>query len=272
MKLLAVFLCNVLVCGRAFALEPACALDDGFAIPSAGTMAVASQCYPGAESYIRGVFAAGAWRVPYGIGDLTVTTVHAGFGSDRLGISLSASGSGFELYGEEHEKLGCSFSPFPFISSGLRITRSAMRIRGFGHASAWSADAGVVVHPCESVFLAGSLEDINGAEIGESREPLDGSLRFAASWRMPVDVTLLAAVTKVRRFDPSLSAGLTLALARVLTLGVVGANEPDRFEFLCGVNIRGAIFSYRGLSHSDLDMTHGFSIVWYGENDTDICM
>ena len=81
-----------------------------------------------------------------------------------------------------------------------------------------------------------------------------------------MDVILLASVTKVRRFDPSLAAGFTVEVMHVLTVGVVGANEPDRFEFLCAVKAMGAVFSYRGFSHRDLGMSHGFSMSWSADS------
>ena len=51
-------------------------------------------------------------------------------------------------------------------------------------------------------------------------------------------------------------------LLDVLTIGVIGTNEPDRLEFLCGVQVKGTVFSYRGSYHRDLNMSHGFSINW----------
>jgi len=106
---------------------------------------------------------------------------------------------------------------------------------------------------------------LRGAELGESREPLDGRLRCAFSWMTSGNVALLASVSKVRRFDLSFTGGFSAEVLNVLTLGIVGANEPDRLEFLCGVKVKGAVFSYRGCYHRELDMSHGFSIKWHSE-------
>jgi len=119
------------------ALEPVSALEDGFSVPSGTSMAEASHSYPGSESYITGGFVSGAWRVPFGVENLAVTTLLAGVNAGKIGLSVSYSGSGFELYGEEQEKLGVSFTTLTGVSTGIRITRNAMRIRGFGNASAW---------------------------------------------------------------------------------------------------------------------------------------
>ena len=259
-KALIVLTVFVFLSGKAYALEPVSALEDGFAVPSSGSMVEASLSYPGSESHIHGGFVSGAWSVPYGVEELAVTTCQAGINLRKAGLYISYSGSGFDLYGEEQEKLGFSFAPFKSVSAGIRIARNAMRIRGFGHASAWSSDAGVIFHPYDSVYIAGAFEDIAAAELGESHEPLDGRLRFAASWRIPEDMIFLASATKVRRFDTSFSAGFTAKLMQVLTIGVAGANEPDRFEFLCAVEVRKAVFSWRGLYHRELGMSHGFSI------------
>ena len=196
--------------------------------------------------------------------DLAVSTVHAGMNLGRAGMSISCSSTGFDLYGEDHEKIGLSFSPFGGLSAGVRFTRYAMHIKNFGEASALSADAGVILCPFTTVCIAASYEDIANAELGESREPLDGIARCAASWSISEYFTLLSSATKVRRFEPSISGGFTMEMLDALTFGVVGGNEPDRFEFLGTVNVSGICFSYRGSHHRDMGMSHGFSLSWGG--------
>ena len=254
-----------LYAGNAHALETVTAFDSGLSVPSAGSMPESSMLYPGAESFTDGGFAAVGWSVPFGVEDLAVTSFHGGRDFGRAGVSFSLNTSGFDLYGEEQEKLGIYFSPFDGFSAGVRVTRNAMRIKGFGHAEALSADMGMVLNPFEAVYLAASFEDIADAELGESREPLDGLRRFSASWDASKSITLLSSVTKVRRFDPSFSGGFTAEILEALLFGVVVGSEPDRFEFLGTVNVSEIHFSYRGAHHSDLGMTHGFSMSWgYG--------
>lgn len=244
-------------------LEPATALDDGFAAPSPSTLAEASLSYPGIEAFISRPFSVVAWSAPFGMNDLAVTTAAAGGRIGGAGVFFSYTGTGFDLYGDDQERLGIALPFGSRLAAGARVTRSALRIRGFGDASVWSADLGAVFRPVPDVFLSASFEDLAGAELGESKEPLDGRSRFAASWRIPGTATILASVTKVRRFDPSLSAGVLMELSPSLTAGVLGAGEPDRIEFLAAVT-RGARFSYRGSFHRDLGFTHGFSIGWGG--------
>lgn len=245
-----------------FALEPVTALDDGFAIPSAATMTEAALAYPGSETFIRGPFATLAWSTPYGIQDLAVTTVAAGTHAGKTGIFIAYSGTGFDLYNDDQERFGISRSLGNHLSAGARITRNALRIKGFGGDAAWSADLGAVFHPSENIFLAASFEDMANAQLGESKEPLDGRSRLAASWRISGAATLLASVTKVRRFNPSLSGGVLMELSPSLIAGVMGANEPDRVEFLAAFSTIGLRFSYRGSFHRDLGFTHGFSLGW----------
>ena len=251
-----------LLTGKVSAFEPVSAVDDGFAVPYEEGMVAASVLYPGAESYLNGGFIIAAWSVPYGLEDMAVTTCHTGFNFGKTGLSVSYSGSGFDLYGEEQEKLGISLSPFKWISTGFRITRNAIRIKNFGRAAAWSTDTGMIFHLSESLYIAAALEDLVSAELGSSCEPLDGKTRLAATWRTGGNVTLLASLTKVRRFDPSLSAGFTAEIVNILTIGVMGAHDPDRFEFLCSVKPKKIVFSYRGSYHRELGMSHGFSINW----------
>jgi len=252
----------LLTAANAYALEIITSLDDGFAIPSREGMIEASLLYPGVETFIKGGFAVCAWSVPFGIDDLAVTSLHAGMNLGKASISVSFNSSGFDLYGEEQEKIGFSFSPYKNVSTGVRLTRNAMRIKGFGSEDALSADMGLVLHTFNTLFFAASFENITGAKLGESNEPLDGLARFAASWNASKHITLLSAVTKVKRFDPSFSGGFAAEIMNTLTLGVVGGNEPNRFEFLGTVIVSGIHFTYRGSHHSELGMSHGFSISW----------
>ena len=261
-RIICFFLALLCTAAESWALEPVSALDDGFAIPSGAGMSGASYHYPGAESFQRRHFAIVAWYRPFGIDDLAVTTVHTGTTMGRFGLSLSYSGSGFDLYGDEQEKIGVSCKIMRTVSIGVRATRNAMRIKGFGDAAALGADIGVVVQPVESVYIAVSHEDIFGAELGDSHEPLDGRTRLSASLSLPGEATLLTSISKVRLYTTSFSGGVTLKLFQSLTLGVIGGNEPDRMEFLVCVPVRNLQCSYRGLYHRDLGMSHGFSLSW----------
>ena len=260
-----IFLLINIITSPAYALEPVTAFDDRFAVPSNCSITEASLFYPGSESFASGRFAVLGYRIPFGMEDLAVSTLHAGMNFGRAGVSVSFNGSGFDLYGEDQEKIGASFLLLDTAAAGVRLTRSAMRIEGFGQTNAWSADIGMVMHLLDSVFLAASVEDIAGAELGESKEPLDGAVRFAASWEIAEQVTLLSSVEKVRRFQPSLGCGCTVNLLDALTVGVIGGNEPDRFEFLGEVAVSILSFSYRGSYHREMGMTHGFSLRWSGD-------
>ncbi len=246
----------------ALALEPVTALDDGFVLPSPATMAEASLSWPGSEALAGGSFAVLGWTAPFGVRDLAVTTAAAGTRIGKAGVFISYSGTGFDLYSDDTEKIGASWAFSGKIAAGARLTRTAMRIGGYGDADAWSADAGIVIRPVETLSLALAVEDMAGAELGESREPVDGRTRAGASWRMTEEVTLLASVTKVRRFDPSLSAGVLAEIIPSFLVGALGAGESDRIEFLAAFDLRSLRFSYRGSFHRDLGFTHGFSLGW----------
>ncbi len=251
--------------GNATAIETVTAFDSGFSVPAAGTLTASSMLYPGAESFMTGGFAVVGWCEPFGMKDLAVTSFHGGGRYGPVGMSLSVNASGFDLYGEDQEKLGLTFMPYSNLSAGVRLTRTAMRIKGFGQASAIGADLGIMCHPFESVFIAAAFEDITGAELGESREPVDGHSRCSVSWRMAEHMTVLCSVSKIRRYDPSVTAGFTAEIMRELTIGAAGGTEPDRFDFLGAVDVAGMRFSYRGSHHRDLGMTNSFSISWLGK-------
>lgn len=250
----------------ALAWEPVGALDDNFAVPTPGMLTESGMSFPGCESLIRGPYAVLAWQEPYGMRDLAVTTVHAGASAGKTAASISFTSSGFDLYGDEQEKLGLSYLLHDGLSAGVRITRSAMRIKNFGDASAFSADAGLVCQPFKTLVLAVSVEDLFGATLGDSREPLDGAARLSAAWNALEGFTILGSMRNVRRFDTSFTAGFVTDVAGPLTIGACGGTEPDRIDFLAAVTLGGLRFAYRGSWHRDLGMSHGGSLAW-GERE-----
>jgi len=262
--IVAAFACLVLAASSARAFEPVTALDDAFAIPSSLTILESVHNHPGSEPFLKGTTALIARSVPFGVDELAVVTGTAARRFGRFGASVSFSGTGFDLYGDDAEKGGISMLVGRGFSTGVRLTRYDMRIKGFGNASAWSADAGVVWHPGEKVWLAASVEDIAGARLGESREPIDGRVRASASWTVAPGAVLFIETVRVRRFDPSTSAGFMVEPTPYFLVGAAGGSEPDRIDFLGAVAVRGARFSYRGSFHRELGFSHGFSMGWGG--------
>ena len=246
----------------ASAYEPVSAFEDGFAVPSPGYLSESGYAWPGVEAMLTGPYAAIAWQVPFGMEELAVTTAQAGTAVGRAGFSVSFSGTGFDLYGDEQEKAGISYRLRDSLSAGLRVTRSAMRIQGFGAAAAFSADAGVIWRPAESVILAFAAEDLAGATLGDLREPLDGALRLSVSTRLAEQFTLFAGARKVRLRDTSVSAGFLAKVAGPLTVGAGFGMVPDRVEFLAAIDLGTLRFAYRGGWHPDLGMSHGGSLAW----------
>jgi len=243
------------------ALEPADAFEDGFTAHAPATGAAALYAYPGTEALTGGVTAGVGWREPFGMNELAVTTVAVGAGFGRgFGVSAAYTGTGFDLYGEDQEKVGVAWAPLPWIGAGVRAVRTAMRIDGFVNASVWSVDAGMVARPVDTLVLSCAVENAGDAELGASKEPLDGKTRAGVTWLPSDDTSLFVAVADTRRYRASATAGALAGLYDILTVGVCGSNNPGRISFLCGVTVMSTVFSYRSEYHRELGMTHGFTI------------
>ncbi len=253
-------------CPPADALEPSNALDDAFTLPLPGEAASGAALFPGSEAVHEGAFITLGRRVPFGIDELTVTGAVAGYGAatgaGHIGLSALVAGTGFDQYGEDMEKLGIGWRPARWIAVGARLTRFSVRIAGFGDAAAWSGDVGAVIMPHGTVTLAAAVEDVAGAELGESREPLDGRFRAGAAWRPPGPLTLLAAVSRERTSGTAAVAGFIAEPVPSFRIGAAYATEPERYEFIAGVRVRGMDLSWRGSWHPVLGMTHGFVAGW----------
>jgi hypothetical protein len=254
----------LLIPASAWSFEPVTALDDPFAAPIPSCMAEGTATYPGSESLIHGPFAAIARSVPFGVDELAVTTAAAGGAFGGIGVFLGYSGTGFDLYGDECEKAGFSLPVGGGLAVGARLTRNAVRIKGFGEASAWSTDFGAVWRPSTKITAAASFENASGSRLGESKEPIDGRSRAFLAWSPSNAATLFCSVVNVRRFDPSASFGCTVEASRSLLIGAAAGNEPDRIDLLAAVSVRNVRFSWRGSFHRELGLSHGFSLAWGG--------
>jgi len=242
----------------AAAFEPVFAIDDGFSIPMLSGGVETSLHAPGAETLLDGYGAALGYTTPFGMSDLSITTVHAAADFGFWGVSATYSGSGFDLYGDECEKAGFAVHPLGWLHCGGRITRYALRIEGFGDASTVTGDAGFVLTPYRSIVIAGVWEDLANAELGESKEPIDGCRRFSVGYDAGDGVTLLCGYRDAGRFEPSYYGGAVAHMGGQLDLGACGCSEPDRLEFMARLHIRGMTGAYRGSYHRELGMTHGF--------------
>ena len=248
--------------GVASAYEPVSPFDDVFGVPSKNTVIDSASDFPGSEGYIGKGFATLGWKAPFGIDELATTSLAGGINFRKAGVFASVNSAGFDLYGEEQEKIGLSYSPIGFISIGMRLTRNAMRIKGFGDADALGTDIGIVAKPIEGLYIGISMDDITDSELGESKEPVDSAKRFSVSWETPGGFTVIAKSVKNERFKTSFSGGFMTEIYNVLTLGAGGGNEPDRIEFICGAALSKLKFIYRGSNCRELGMSHGFTMNW----------
>jgi hypothetical protein len=253
---------SIIFSGAAFAYEPISPFDDVFGVPSKETFIDSASDFPGSEGYAGKGFAALGWKTPFGIDELATTSLTGGINFGKAGAFASVNSAGFDLYGEEQEKIGLSYAPFGFISFGMRLTRNTIRIKGFGDADALGADIGIVAKPVEGLYIGASMDDITGAELGESKEPVDSAKRFSVSWETPGGFTLIAKSVKNERFKTSFSGGFMTEIYKVLTLGAGGGTEPDRIEFICGAAMSKLKFIYRGSNCRELGMSHGFTMNW----------
>jgi hypothetical protein len=247
--------------------ETVTALDDAFSIPSTVTPEEGVMHFPGSESLLRGAFVTVARSVPFGVEELAVSTVAAGARFGAAGVSFSYSGSGFDLFGDEREMAGCSLSLGGGLSAGARLTRTAVRMKGFGDGEAWNTDLGAVWCPAGSVCLGGSLENAAKTGLGDSHEPLERRGQVSLAWAQSDTATLFASMAKEGRFDPSASAGCTMEVSHILRLGAAAGSGPQRFEFLAAITGYRVRFSYRGSFHRDLGFSHGFSVMWGAQPD-----
>lgn len=175
-------------------------------------------------------------------------------------LVMTASVFGSDLYREITASLSAGGSLSKRFELGVSFTLYALSIRNYGSAWSLGLTAGVLLRLTESVTLGVCAENLNAPTIGAVKEPLPQSMHAGISYRPLPDFMIAADVGKDLQFAADLSIGFEYAPVEALVLRAGTTLDPSTYT--AGVGIRTAILrlDYALSAHSDIGLSHGFSL------------
>ncbi|MBD3368774.1 hypothetical protein GF402_00235 [Candidatus Fermentibacteria bacterium] len=209
-------------------------------------------------------FAASACR-PYGLQPLDRLAAAGSW----TGRSVAAGGaitlSGDSDYSEVSLLGGASFR----LARGLLLGGSAaarrLQISGYGTASGYSADAGLVYSPLPGVYGTTCIRGLVRTGLGESGDPAcPRSLDVAVGVCPAERVTAAVGLRRREGFGPEVSLFSGFSPVPAVRLGGAMLTDPLRFTVSLSLSVSSAEISYGLSHHSTLPATHLVSLCWGG--------
>lgn len=176
-------------------------------------------------------------------------------------FGVAASRFGFELYKET--RLAISFADE--ITSGLRfgvgVTQYALSITNYGSASSWGVDVGMLMDVSDTFRWGFAASNLNAATIGQAKEKLPQQFATGVAFIPITNATLTLSISKDVRYPMEVHVGVEFLPVEALALRAGSSSDPNTLNAGIGVRLAFASFDYAFSSHSELGVTHAFSIL-----------
>lgn len=181
-------------------------------------------------------------------------------------LALGATRFGFELYHETRVVLSFADEFMSGFRAGISMSYYALSIQNYGNASAIGFDVGVLVDVSDNVRWGFSALNISASTIGAAKERIPQHFHTGVAFTFLPGALITASVMKDVRYPIELHVGVEYSLVDVLALRAGTTSDPNTFNAGLGVRVGFAQFDYAFSSHSELGMTHQFSVsLWLGE-------
>jgi hypothetical protein len=242
----------IIVCpSQTFSYEHTSPFDSGLAVPGSG-LPSSSAHYPGSEVFGASFSGCMGWDRPMGMEDLEQTSFYLSSTFNNWGFYTSAGESGFDLWGADQEKFGLSYRVSE-LGAGARLSRTSMRIRGFGKDDCWSIDAGATFRVGKGMVVSFSGENITGEHFSPSGGELARILRGGISSRVSDEAVIVFYSEKSGGYSVSSGIGAIFRVADALNLGVMANNHPSRYEFIASVKTRSFVLEWKRIYHQEIE-------------------
>ena len=175
-------------------------------------------------------------------------------------FALSASRFGFELYKETQLALSYSEDVAATIHAGVNLNYYALSIQNYGSASTVGVDVGMLVEISDAISWGFAAVNLNAAKIGEAKEKLPQVLRTGVSYSPIRSGTILMSLEKDIRYSATLHLGLEYELMDMIALRAGSSSDPNTMNLGVGIHYGFAQLDYAFSSHSELGVTHQFSV------------
>ena len=199
----------------------------------------------------------------FGLADLGYGSAAAIVPLRSFGIGAAVQSFGNEKYRENIIYLSGSAALFKNGYLGVNCRYGSVNISGYGQAGTFILDAGVLADLSESTSWGFVAKNVNYAKIGQAEEELPQILQTGLSAKPVKSTTLFLDLYKDARFPLEIRSGIDYRLFPPLSLRVGFGSQPSRFAAGFGINLPIFRLDYAFNTHSDLGVSHQFSIGIY---------
>ncbi|KZD19833.1 MAG: ComE operon protein 1 [candidate division Hyd24-12 bacterium ADurb.Bin004] len=149
------------------------------------------------------------------------------------------------------------------LAGGVSASAHRLSIDGYGAASGFSADAGLVARPMDGVLAGATVRGLIRSRLGESGDPSVPRTFSVAAGVAPVSrLRISAALSISEALDPEPSLMLGFAPSPGLSLGLGFESDPTRFSFSLSIGTGPMEFLYGLGFHPALGETHSAGIAF----------
>lgn len=202
-----------------------------------------------------------SYSQPYGMNELTVTSIGFAKRLKKIILGLGISQFGFDLYREQKIGLGLALPITSSLQFGITLRYHQIKIKNYGETGSITLDAGWVFNVSPTTKIAGSFQNVPRATIGRDHQALPQIMRMGIQFQPIENVLTFAELYKDISFESEGRFGAEIKTMESLFLRVGFTRNPARFTAGFGLNILGLQIDYGFNHHQVLGHTHAMGLI-----------
>ena len=218
---------------------------------------------PASIALLEGWSASASASRPFGLPRLDRASAAASLPWRDWAFGAGIIASGDREYSEWTLTATASRRVIPGLAGGVSASTHRLSIDGYGAASGFSADAGLVARPMDGILAGASVRGFIRSRLGESGDPsVPRSFSIAAGVAPVSRLRISASLSISEGLDPESSLMLGYAPSSALSLGLGFVSDPARFSFSFSIGTGLLEFLYGLGFHPSLGETHSAGIAF----------
>ncbi|MEK7249604.1 MAG: hypothetical protein AAB209_04195, partial [Bacteroidota bacterium] len=135
-----------------------------------------------------------------------------------------------------------------------------LSIQNYGSASTIGIDVGVLVDISDEVRWGFAAFNLNAPTIGAAKEKLPQVFSTGVTYNPIQEAIIAASIVKDIRYPTELHIGVEYSLMEMIALRAGTTSDPNTLNAGVGIHYSFVQVDYAFSSHSELGMTHQFSL------------
>ena len=199
---------------------------------------------------------------PYNLPELNSSNIYLASGFQSFTLAVGIHSFGNEIYTENLGTFALAFHALDNITIGGAIRYGSLDIKGYGQAGAVLFDAGLLIELMDSLHWGSAIRNLSDSKIGQTGEQLPETILTGLNFSPIHQLSVSLDIAKDVSFPAEFRAGAEFNPFQMLILRAGISTEPQRMSAGFGLNFSFGGIDYGYNSHSDLGITHLFSI-WF---------